>query len=65
MKTIPQLEINYVEYLCEVLPNLLQDINREIKENDYFLYSSDKRAKFDRIRIELNKTLMDIKRIIY
>ena len=61
---IDEKEIGYIEYLCDMLPKILKDINKEYKENEY-LYSSPSRAKFDRLRIEMNKTLIKIKETIY
>ena len=62
---INQNDINYVNYVCEELPTLLNDIKYEIEQNDHWLYASERRARFDRIRIELNKVLLKIKKDIY
>lgn len=61
---IPQNEIKYIEYLCDMLPKILKDINEEYEKEDY-LYQSPNRARFDRLRLEMNKSLMNIKKIIY
>lgn len=61
---IKQLEIEYIEYLCDMLPRILKKINAEY-DNDKYIFSSENRAKFDRLRIEMNKTLMKIKKDIY
>ena len=62
---ITQKEINYVEYLCDMMPKILKDINKEFEENGHYIFQSPNRAKFERLRIELNKELMKIKKIIY
>lgn len=61
---IKQLEIGYIEYLCDMLPKILKKINAEYDKEKY-IYSSENRAKFDRLRIEMNKTLMKIRKEIY
>lgn len=62
---IKQSDINYVESICEYLPQLLHDINNEIEKNDYYIYASKNRAKFDRLRLELSEKLLEIKKVIY
>lgn len=61
---ISEKEIKYIEYLCYMIPILLKTINDEY-EKDKYIYSSENRASFDRLRIELNKILMKIKKTIY
>lgn len=56
-------EINYVDYICDMLPKTLKAIQQEQK--DGYIYASENRARFDRLRIEVNKTLMKIKKKIY
>ena len=56
-------ELNYIEYICEMLPKTLKAIQKEQK--DGYIYASENRARFDRLRIEINKTLMKIKKKIY
>lgn len=56
-------ELNYIEYICEMLPKSLKAIQKEQK--DGYIYASENRARFDRLRIEINKTLMKIKKKIY
>ena len=56
-------EINYVDYICDMLPKTLKAIQQEQK--DGYIYASENRARFDRLRIEINKTLMKIKEKIY
>ena len=53
-------EINYIEFICEMLPKTLKAIQKEQK--DGYIYASENRARFDRLRIEINKTLMKIKK---
>lgn len=61
---ISKSEINYIEFTCMQLIKSLNDFNEEIKDNSY-IYASPNRAKFDRLRIELNKELMKIRKVIY
>lgn len=61
---ISNTEIDYISTMCCLLINSLKDYNMECKEDDY-IYSSSNRAKFDRLRIELNKELMKIRKVIY
>lgn len=56
-------EINYIEFICEFLPKTLKAIQKEQK--DGYIYASENRARFDRLRIEMTKTLMKIKKKIY
>lgn len=56
-------EINYVDFICDMLPKTLKAIQQEQK--DGYIYASVNRARFDRLRIEINKTLMKIKKKIY
>lgn len=56
-------EINYVDYICDMLPKTLKAIQQEQK--DGYIYASENRARFDRLRIEITKTLMQIRKRIY
>ena len=56
-------EINYVDYICDMLPKTLKAIQQEQK--DGYIYASENRARFDRLRIEISKTLMKIRKKIY
>lgn len=56
-------EINYIDYICAMLPKTLKAIQQEQK--DGYIYASENRARFDRLRIEVNKTLMQIRKKIY
>ena len=62
---IDDKEIRYIEYLCEMLPKILKDIKEELKANEHYIFQSPNRARFDRLRIEMNKTLLKIKKDIY
>ena len=62
---IDDKEIRYVEYLCDMLPKILKDIKEEAKKNDFHIYQSPSRARFERLRIEINKSLIKIKKDIY
>lgn len=61
---IEQIDIDFVKYICEKLPKLLNQINDESK-CEHYIYQSPNRAEFERLRVELNKKLMEIKRVIY
>ena len=56
-------EINYIDYICDMLPKTLKAIQQEQK--DGYIYASENRARFDRLRIEVNKILMQIRKKIY
>ena len=56
-------EINYIDFICEMLPKTLKAIQQEQK--DGYIYASENRARFDRLRIEITKTLMKIRKKIY
>lgn len=56
-------EINYVDYICDMLPKTLKAIQQEQKNG--YIYASENRARFDRLRIEITKTLMKIRKRIY
>ncbi|MBR2526560.1 hypothetical protein IKE67_08870 [bacterium] len=55
-------EITYIEQMTKQIVNALKDIASQ--DNNY-VYQSPARAKFDRLRVELNKELMEIRRRIY
>ena len=61
---IDEKEISYIEFLCNLLPKVLKDFNAEHSDNEY-IFSSPSRARFDRLRIELNKSLGKIRKDIY
>lgn len=56
-------EINYVDFICDMLPKTLKAVQQEQK--DGYIYASENRARFDRLRIEISKTLMKIRKKIY
>ena len=56
-------EINYIAFICNILPRTLKAIQQEQK--DGYIYQSENRARFDRLRIEISKTLMKIRKKIY
>ena len=62
---IRNTDILYVQYICEKIPKLLKNIQKEQEENEYHIYQSSNRAEFERLRINLNKELMRIKKSIY
>lgn len=55
-------EITYIEQMTKQLVNALKEI---AKYDDEYIYQSPARAKFDRLRVELNKELMAIRKRIY
>lgn len=55
-------EITYIEQMTKQLVNALKEI---AKYDDDYIYQSPARAKFDRLRVELNKELMAIRKRIY
>lgn len=61
---IRNTDILYVQYICEKIPKLLRNIQKE-QEEEYYIYQSSNRAEFERLRINLNKELMRIKKTIY
>lgn len=63
MNNITDKEINYIDYICDMLPKTLKAIQQEQK--DGYIYASENRARFDRLRIEITKTLMKIRNKIY
>jgi len=63
MEKLKDSEIGYISFICDMLPKTLKAIQQEQK--DGYVYQSENRARFDRLRIEMNKTLMQIKKKIY
>lgn len=55
-------EITYIEQMAKQIVNALKEIAKY--DNDY-IYQIPERAKFDRLRVELNKELMAIRKRIY
>ena len=55
-------EITYIEQITKQIVSALKEIAKY--DNDY-IYQIPERAKFDRLRIELNKELMAIRKRIY
>ena len=64
MEKLKDNEIGYVEFICDMLPKTLKAIQEEQKQ-DHYIYQSENRARFDRLRIEITKTLMKIRKKIY
>lgn len=60
---LTEKEIDYVEYTCTIIAKTLRAIQREQKQG--YIYASENRAQFNRLRIELNKALLKIKKNIY
>lgn len=54
-------EITYIEQMTKQLVNAL----KEIAKYDDYIFQSPARAKFDRLRIEINKALIKAKNTIY
>lgn len=55
-------EITYIEQMTKQLINALKEI---AKYDNNYIYQIPGRAKFDRLRVELNKELMTIRKRIY
>ena len=55
-------EITYIEQMAKQMVNALKEI---AKYDDDYIYQTPERAKFDRLRVELNKELMAIRKRIY
>lgn len=55
-------EITYIEQMTKQIVNALKEI---AKYDDDYIYQIPERAKFDRLRVELNKELMAIRKRIY
>lgn len=55
-------EITYIEQMTKQIVNALKEI---AKYDDDYIYQIPERAKFDRLRVELNKELMQIRKRIY
>lgn len=55
-------EITYIEQMTKQIVNALKEI---AKYDDDYIYQSSARAKFDRLRVELGKELMAIRKRIY
>lgn len=54
-------EITYIGQMTKQIVNAL----KEIAKYDDYVYQMPERAKFDRLRVELNKELMAIRKRIY
>lgn len=57
--------IEYVQMLCDLLPKTLNEINADYDKGKGYLFQSEARARFDRLRIELTKYLVKVKKDIY
>ena len=55
-------EITYIEQMAKQIVNALKEI---ASQNNDYIFQSPVRAKFDRLRVELNKELMEIRKRIY
>ena len=64
MKKIPVEEINYIRTMCNQLIHAIEEYNKEVKE-DEFIFASSNRAKFDRLRVELTKEMMKLRKKLY
>lgn len=56
-------KVEYIEFMTKELVKSLYKISDQLK-NEY-VYASEDRAKFKRLRVELAKELMDVQREIY
>lgn len=57
-------QTSYIEYISSELVKELKSVNKELKENK-FLFSSESRARFKRLRVELTKELVKLEGVIY
>lgn len=57
-------QINYIDYISSELVAELKAIQSELEKNKY-LFSSDSRARFKRLRVELTKELVKIEKQVY
>lgn len=57
--------INYIETMTKELMKALKDTNKEIDKREGYLFQSNNRAKFERLRIELTKELLKVKKEWY
>lgn len=57
-------QTNYIEYISSEFVKELKSVNKELKENE-FLFSSESRARFKRLRVELIKELVKLEGVIY
>ena len=64
MSKITNAEVNYIDVMATKLVDALREFNSEYDAERY-VYSSSARARFDRLRVELNKELMRVRRKIY
>lgn len=55
--------VEYIEFMAKELVKSLYKISDQLK-NEY-VYVSEDRAKFKRLRVELAKELMDVQKEIY
>ena len=60
---IDKKRITYIEQMMKEIIRALEDFNLE--NADHYIYQSSNRAKFDRLRIELNKELLKLKKELY
>lgn len=56
-------KVEYIEFMAKELVKSLYKISAQLK-NEY-VYASEDRAKFKRLRVELAKELMDVQKEIY
>lgn len=56
-------KVEYIEFMTKELVKSLYKISDQLK-NEY-VYASEDRAKFKRLRVELAKELMDVQKEIY
>lgn len=55
--------LNYIEQMMKEIIKALKDFNSE--DTEHYIYQSSNRAKFDRLRLELTKELLNLKKDIY
>ena len=64
MKKVDKERISYIEQMMKETIKALKDFNSE-NTDGYYIFQSSNRAKFDRLRIELTKELLNLKKEVY
>ena len=63
-KRLTNTELTYIEQLMNKIMESLKQVNLELSKDNY-IYSSKARARFDKLRIELNTELLQVKKRLY
>lgn len=65
LKLIKNEEIIYIQQVMNKIIESLKQVNEELSENEHYIFSSKARARFDKLRIELNQELLNMKKRLY